>query len=83
MAPAPMFEFIRIADEAGFPPGVVNVKTGYGEPCGRMLTSHPDVARVAFTGGPETARHLVRNTAENFYRGITGTGRQVAGPGIR
>jgi aldehyde dehydrogenase (NAD+) len=31
-----------------------------------MLTSHPDVARVAFTGGPETARHVVRNTAENF-----------------
>jgi acyl-CoA reductase-like NAD-dependent aldehyde dehydrogenase len=31
-----------------------------------MLTSHADVARVAFTGGPETARHIVRNTAENF-----------------
>ncbi|NNE63846.1 MAG: aldehyde dehydrogenase [Gammaproteobacteria bacterium] len=65
-APAPMFEFARIIDEAGFPPGVVNVITGYGEPCGRLLTSHPDVARVAFTGGPETARHIVRNTAENF-----------------
>jgi len=66
MAPAPMFEFARIVDEAGFPPGVVNVITGYGEPCGRLLTSHADVARVAFTGGPETARHIVRNTAENF-----------------
>ncbi|MFT5397742.1 MAG: acyl-CoA reductase-like NAD-dependent aldehyde dehydrogenase, partial [Gammaproteobacteria bacterium] len=66
VAPAPMFEFARIVDEAGFPPGVINVITGYGEPCGRLLTSHPDVARVAFTGGPETARHIVRNTAENF-----------------
>ena len=65
-APAPMFEFARIVEEAGFPAGVVNVITGYGEPCGRLLTSHPDVARVAFTGGPETARHIVRNTAENF-----------------
>jgi len=65
-APAPMFEFARIVEQAGFPPGVVNVITGYGEPCGRLLTSHPDVARVAFTGGPETARHIVRNTAENF-----------------
>lgn len=65
-APAPMFEFAKIIEEAGFPPGVVNVITGYGEPCGRLLTSHPDVARVAFTGGPETARHIVRNTAENF-----------------
>ena len=66
LAPAPMFEFAKIIEEAGFPPGVVNVITGYGEPCGRLLTSHPDVARVAFTGGPETARHIVRNTAENF-----------------
>jgi len=66
VAPAPMFEFAKIVEQAGFPPGVVNVITGYGEPCGRLLTSHPDVARVAFTGGPETARHVVRNTAENF-----------------
>ena len=65
-ASAPMFEFAKLVEQAGFPPGVVNVITGYGEPCGRMLTSHPDVARVAFTGGPETARHVVRNTAENF-----------------
>jgi aldehyde dehydrogenase (NAD+) len=66
MAPAPMFEFARIVEQAGFPPGVVNVITGLGEPCGRLLTSHRDVARVAFTGGPETARHIVRNSAENF-----------------
>ena len=65
-APAPMFEFAKIVEQAGFPPGVINVITGLGEPCGRLLTSHPDIARVAFTGGPETARHIVRNTAENF-----------------
>ena len=66
MAPAPMFEFAKIVEKAGFPPGVVNIITGHGEPCGRMLTSHKDVAHVAFTGGPETARRIVRNTAENF-----------------
>jgi len=65
-APAPMFEFARIVELAGFPPGVINVITGMGEPCGRLLTSHPNVARVAFTGGAESARHIVRNTAENF-----------------
>jgi aldehyde dehydrogenase (NAD+)/betaine-aldehyde dehydrogenase len=64
--PAPLLKFAELIDEAGFPPGVVNIVTGFGEPCGRRLTSHPDVARVAFTGGPETARHVVRNTAENF-----------------
>lgn len=65
-APAPMFEFAKIIDEVGFPPGVVNVITGYGEPCGRALTSHPKVSRVAFTGGTEAARHVVANTAQNF-----------------
>jgi len=65
-APAPLLELARLVDEAGFPPGVVNVITGHGEPCGRALTSHPDVARVAFTGGPATARRVVRNTAANF-----------------
>ena len=64
--PAPILEFAKLIHDAGLPPGVVNVVTGFGEPCGRALTAHPDVARVAFTGGPETARHVVRNTAENF-----------------
>lgn len=64
--PAPLLEFARLIDEAGFPPGAVNVITGFGETCGRPLTSHPLVARVAFTGGPATARHVVRNTAENL-----------------
>ncbi|RVA22861.1 aldehyde dehydrogenase family protein, partial [Mesorhizobium sp. M7A.F.Ca.US.001.01.1.1] len=37
-----------------------------GHDCGRRLTSHPLVSRVAFTGGPSTARAIVRNTAENL-----------------
>jgi acyl-CoA reductase-like NAD-dependent aldehyde dehydrogenase len=65
-APIPMLEFARIVHDAGFPPGVVNIITGYGDPCGSTLTRHKDVAHIAFTGGPETARHIVRNTAENF-----------------
>jgi aldehyde dehydrogenase (NAD+)/betaine-aldehyde dehydrogenase len=64
--PAPLLEFARLIDAAGFPRGVVHVLTGFGDPCGRALTSHPLVARVAFTGGPATARHVIRNTAENF-----------------
>ncbi|MDP5220335.1 aldehyde dehydrogenase [Ruegeria sp. 2205SS24-7] len=63
--PAPMLEFARIFDQAGFPNGVLNVITG-GPMAGATLTSHPKVAHVAFTGGPETARHIVRNSAENL-----------------
>jgi len=65
-APAPLLEFAELVDAAGFPPGVVNIITGFGEPCGRALTSHPQVSRVAFTGGIEAARHVVANTQHNF-----------------
>ncbi|WP_431694978.1 aldehyde dehydrogenase family protein, partial [Rhizobium giardinii] len=49
--PAPLLEFARLVDEAGFPPGVVNVITGFGATCGAALTAHPKVAHIAFTGG--------------------------------
>ncbi len=65
-ASAPLLEFGRLAEEAGFPPGVVNIISGHGEPCGQALTAHPLVARISFTGGPATARHVVRNSAENL-----------------
>ena len=65
-ASAPMLEFAKLTEEAGFPPGVVNVVTGHGDPCGQALTTHPLVARISFTGGPASARHVVRNSAEYF-----------------
>lgn len=64
--PAPLLEFARLVHEAGFPAGVVNIVTGFGASCGTALTTHPKVAHIAFTGGPETARHIVRNSAENL-----------------
>jgi (Z)-2-((N-methylformamido)methylene)-5-hydroxybutyrolactone dehydrogenase len=67
-APGPLLEFAKLVHEAGFPPGVVNVITGFGEECGAVLSSHPKVDKVAFTGGPETARHIVRNTANNLAK---------------
>jgi aldehyde dehydrogenase (NAD+) len=66
VAPAPMLEFARLIKEAGFPDGVVSVITGDAGNCAIPLTRHVDVDRIAFTGGPETARHVVRNSAENF-----------------
>lgn len=65
---ASLLELMPLIEEAGFPKGVVNVVTGFGEPVGRALTSHPFVNRIAFTGGPESARHVVRSSAENFAR---------------
>ena len=66
LAPATMFEFAKLIEETGIPKGVVNVISGFGDPCGKALTSHNLVEKIAFTGGPETARHIIRNSAENL-----------------
>jgi len=65
-ASAAMLEFGELIAQAGIPDGVVNIVTGHGDPCGKVLTSHPLVARVSFTGGPDAARHVIGNTRENF-----------------
>ena len=65
-ASAAMLEFGKLVEQAGIPPGVVNIVTGHGEPCGRVLTSHPLVTRVSFTGGPSAARHVLENVKRNF-----------------
>lgn len=66
LAPAPMLEFARLIERAGFPKGVISVITGDADNCAIPLTRHPAIDRIAFTGGPDTARHVVRNSAENF-----------------
>jgi aldehyde dehydrogenase (NAD+) len=43
--------FAELFAEAGFPDGVVNTVTGFPDECGMKLVSHPDVAKIAFTGG--------------------------------
>ena len=65
-AAAPMLEFGKLIAQAGISDGVVNIISGHGDPCGKVLTSHPKVARVSFTGGPVSARHVIQNSAENF-----------------
>lgn len=64
--PAPLLAFAKLIDKAGFPAGVVNVLTGFGPECGQVLTEHPKVDHIAFTGGPETARRVVVNSAKNL-----------------
>ncbi len=66
LGPATLLEFANLVEKTGIPKGVVNVITGFGEPCGKALTSHNLVERVAFTGGPETAKHIIKNSAENL-----------------
>ncbi|HVM16825.1 MAG TPA: aldehyde dehydrogenase [Gaiellaceae bacterium] len=56
-ASASVLETLRLAADAGFPPGIVNVVTGAGE-TGRALVEHPGVAKVSFTGSEETGKRI-------------------------
>jgi acyl-CoA reductase-like NAD-dependent aldehyde dehydrogenase len=62
---------IRLAEiflEAGFPEGVFNVVTGYGETAGAALANHPDVDKITFTGSTDVGRILVKASAGNLKR---------------
>jgi aldehyde dehydrogenase (NAD+) len=48
----------ELFERAGIPPGVVNIVTGFGNEVGEPLITHPDVAKVAFTGGDKTGEHV-------------------------
>ena len=52
----------ELLEEAGIPPGVVNIVTGYGETAGAAIASHPDIDKVAFTGSTEVG-HLIMQAA--------------------
>lgn len=53
-------------EKAGFPPGVVNIVTGFGGDVGGPLVEHPDVAKVAFTGGDGTGQHIYEAAARGI-----------------
>ena len=52
--------------EAGFPPGVINIISGYGEKAGAMLVKHPLVKGVTFTGSVETGKEIYQNAAKGI-----------------
>ena len=65
-APAPLLELAKLIDKVNLPKGVVNIITGFADNCSKILTSHNKINRIAFTGGMHTAKHIVRNSAENL-----------------
>lgn len=62
---------LRLADlvaEAGFPPGVINIITGYGHTTGDHLVKHPGVDKIAFTGSTEVGKIINRNATDTLKR---------------
>ncbi len=60
--------FAKLIEEAGFPPGVVNVVTGFGAEVGAPLVAHPQVAKVAFTGGEMSGQKVYESAAAGLKK---------------
>jgi aldehyde dehydrogenase (NAD+) len=68
LTPLSAVHFVKVLEEAGVPPGVVNLVTG-GPAVGETLTTHPDVAVVSFTGSSAVGK-LVNQNAAPFFKKV-------------
>lgn len=59
---------VEIAEEAGLPPGVLNVVNGFGEDAGKRLTEHPDIKAIAFVGESGTGSRIMAQGASTLKR---------------
>src|SRR5271154_6890851 len=66
--PLTALEFAGYLTDAGLPPGVVNIITGFGEGAGAPLVKHPDVNKVAFTGSGAVGKAIVKMAADTLKR---------------
>ena len=60
-----------LIQEAGFPPGVVNVVTGYGQTVGAAISSHMKIGKVAFTGSTLVGRKIMEAAAKSNLKPVT------------
>jgi len=67
-APLVSLLIAQLCEEAGVPPGVVNIVTGYGSTAGAALAAHMDVDKLAFTGSHLTGQRIVQASAGNLKR---------------
>ncbi|GAA5128306.1 aldehyde dehydrogenase [Pseudonocardia adelaidensis] len=67
-SPVSTLGFAELVEQAGFPPGVVNVVTGLSRDTGAALAAHPGVDKVAFTGSTATGRAVAKAAADNINK---------------
>jgi aldehyde dehydrogenase (NAD+) len=63
---ATVLRLAELVDEAGFPPGAINVVTGLGAEAGQALVDHPKLAKISFTGSTATGSRIAASTASRF-----------------
>jgi aldehyde dehydrogenase (NAD+) len=53
----------QLGEQAGLPPGALNIVTGYGAEAGQALADHPGIDHISFTGSPETGKRVAQSAA--------------------
>lgn len=71
LTPLSAFKLGEYVKEAGFPPGVLNIITGYGAIAGDKLARHPKVGKIAFTGSTAVGRMIMKAAAESNLKKVT------------
>lgn len=66
LTPLTAVRMYELAEEAGFPKGVINLVTGSASKIGRVFTSHPDVRKLTFTGSTEIGKELMKQSADSM-----------------
>jgi aldehyde dehydrogenase (NAD+) len=61
----------KLIVEAGFPPGVINIISGFGKTAGAAVASHMSIDKVAFTGSTVTGRSIMKAAASSNLKKIT------------
>ncbi len=67
-SPLSALKLMDLVSEVGFPPGVINVVTGYGPEAGAALVANPKVSKVAFTGSTEVGKSIMRVASDRMAR---------------
>ena len=65
---ASTIELMKLVEEAGFPRGVVNIVTGFGQDVGEAISTHNGIDKIAFTGGEVSGRRIAQQAQGNFKR---------------
>ncbi|KAL3450256.1 aldehyde dehydrogenase domain-containing protein [Aspergillus insuetus] len=70
-APLTSLLFARLAKEAGFPPGVLNILSGFGLPCGDAIARHMEIRKIAFTGSTRTGKLIQKAAVDSNLKSCT------------
>jgi len=69
--PLTALKFAGLINEAGFPPGVINIINGYGQTVGEAISRHPLIEKISFTGSTVTGRKVLKASAETNLKNVT------------